>query len=743
MNCVSNLDAKWLVRSLAASTVAIVFISSMLRSAQAQVQVGLSADSSPQVVGAGGGIERAAGITSYVQAFFIESNPATALDMLARLPGFTFNGGSTTRGFSGSAGNVLIDGSVAATRSVGLDEILRRIPASNVERIDVIRGGGAGIDMQGFPVVANVIRKSAQITGGAIQIAPAANNNGNYLASGRAEISHRTNHFSFDGALETESNGFGGPGPTAGAGSRVGAGGSPGGGSPGSSSAGGGSAGGSRMLGNGFQSRYNNLGALQDTGRYLQDGYENNYSGNGVAEYRHDFLGTFRFNASATAQKQSRATYYYATNPLGVETINISPSLGSSNEFEFGTDYEGTFGGYTATVLGLYRRNFSVSSSKNISTATETGSKTPNGETIARTTLRKEVTPWLTLQAGAEGALNFRDTKSFLKISGISQNIPNANIRVEERRAEFFGTANLTFWQGFRAEFGMRYETSLISQLGDTNQDRAFTFGKPRAILTYDLTPQTQLRFRVERRIGQLDFSSFAASNDPVLGTVTAGNAGLEPEQAWEYEGAIEHRFWRRGSVSITHLHSNVEKINDRILITTPTAIFDAPGNIGDGTRDRLSLRSVLPFDELGFDNLRLLIDGSWNWSKVTDPVTGVQRGISNEFSFFTSYTLTQDVAAWNSSFGVSGNFEPRRTNYLLRELRQEKGQPRSRIFWTWKPQPDMQVDFSVENVFFKRERTRERTLYMTSRAVADFSGSETLRLVTAPAYLIQLRKTF
>ena len=36
---------------------------------------------------------------------------------------------------------------------------MQRIPASQVERIDVIRGGAPGVDMQGKTVLANVIRK--------------------------------------------------------------------------------------------------------------------------------------------------------------------------------------------------------------------------------------------------------------------------------------------------------------------------------------------------------------------------------------------------------------------------------------------------------------------------------------------------------------------------------------------------------------------------------------------------------
>ena len=64
------------------------------------------------------------------------------------------------RGFGGAAGNVLIDGERPATKDDSLDQILNRIPASAVARIEVIRGGAPGIDMQGKTVIANVVRRS-------------------------------------------------------------------------------------------------------------------------------------------------------------------------------------------------------------------------------------------------------------------------------------------------------------------------------------------------------------------------------------------------------------------------------------------------------------------------------------------------------------------------------------------------------------------------------------------------------
>ena len=72
----------------------------------------------------------ATGITPYVAAFFAASQPNSAMDMISRIPGFSFDGGDNVRGYGGAAGNVLIDGQRPATKSESLEDALRRIQAS-------------------------------------------------------------------------------------------------------------------------------------------------------------------------------------------------------------------------------------------------------------------------------------------------------------------------------------------------------------------------------------------------------------------------------------------------------------------------------------------------------------------------------------------------------------------------------------------------------------------------------------
>ena len=65
------------------------------------------------------------GVIAYPAAFFAEVRPTNAYDMVTRLPGFSFDKGSTVRGLAGSGGNVLIDGQPPLAKNDPLEDILR------------------------------------------------------------------------------------------------------------------------------------------------------------------------------------------------------------------------------------------------------------------------------------------------------------------------------------------------------------------------------------------------------------------------------------------------------------------------------------------------------------------------------------------------------------------------------------------------------------------------------------------
>src|SRR5262245_54444787 len=79
------------------------------------------------------------GAVLYMPDFFASFAPRTALDMVRRVPGFTISDGEERRGLGGAAGNVLIDGAAPVVKSQDLEDLLERIPAGDVVRIELIR----------------------------------------------------------------------------------------------------------------------------------------------------------------------------------------------------------------------------------------------------------------------------------------------------------------------------------------------------------------------------------------------------------------------------------------------------------------------------------------------------------------------------------------------------------------------------------------------------------------------------
>jgi outer membrane receptor protein involved in Fe transport len=648
---------------------------------------------------------QASGVISYPPEFFDDIRPSSAYDMVQRIPGFSFDGGnSSIRGFAGSGGNVLVDGSAPSTKSISLSDLLRRIPPSSVLRIDLIRGGAPGIDMQGRSVIANIIRKDETSVTGSVR--PQLIFFGGAIGrSLRADMTARTNTLTVSGNMEIAQEK--------------------------------GSASETDIL------RLTDTGAVRDRGPQVSNHWDRTYAGAITIESNYGGNGTVTANIGIDLGKNNDRDTTIRTTPAGVATTDFTTSSNKNDEFEASLDYERDFGAFRLHALAL--KNFNISSNlatnEQASGISTSSSKTKSGEGIFRATAAGDYAEWLSLESGAEGAINNRYSSQTRLVGGVNLIVPNSNVRVEEQRGEIFATANLRYWPGFRSEWSVRYEASTIQQTGDTNKEKFFSFVKPRAVFTYDVTDTTQLRFRVERTVGQLNFGSFAASSDFVNGTVTAGNPNLEPERAWVYEGTWDQRFWDKGAFTASYSHSEVEAINDRILIVTPTGTFDAPGNIGRGTRDTVRLNLSFPLDYFGLTNGMLKPTFTWRDSVVSDPVTGVSRRSTGETLVSTGFTYTQDIAWLDSTLTVDAFYDTQRWSYRLRELTHEGQDISFSVSWDWKISPDLLFHIRAEN-FLPRERFRERTFFNGTRAgtISSFENSIT---PYEPRVDFYLRKNF
>ena len=104
----------------------------------------------------------------YPAEYFTEYSPTSAQDMLDRIPGLTGgpsggfgggNSGSGGRGFGGGSGGseVLINGKRTAGKNNQTSDVLRRIAATQVNEIQIIRGTSGDLDVRGSGQVINVV----------------------------------------------------------------------------------------------------------------------------------------------------------------------------------------------------------------------------------------------------------------------------------------------------------------------------------------------------------------------------------------------------------------------------------------------------------------------------------------------------------------------------------------------------------------------------------------------------------
>src|SRR5262249_6668036 len=159
--------------------------------------------------------------------------------------------------------------------------------------------------------------------------------------------------------------------------------------------------------------------------------------------------------------------------------------------------------------------------------------------------------------------------------------------------------------------------------------------------------PNDQVRVRVEKEVGQLDFNSFVAAAQLNGSGVFAGNPNLVPQQNWAFEVAYDRHFWKDGIVSLTARHLVLTDVIDRAPVFDPSGVFDEPANIGGGSENDLVASFNLPFDRFGLKGVVVHGLGTWTFSQVTDPTTGEKRRISGQHPLNAELHFAQDLPQW------------------------------------------------------------------------------------------------
>ncbi|CAN5116391.1 TonB-dependent receptor [soil metagenome] len=646
----------------------------------------------------------ATGVTTYAPAFFTEYRPSTALDMVNHVPGFSFDGGDgSVRGYSGAAGNVLIDGRRPASKSDGLSSVVSRINATDVDHIELIRGGAPGIDMQGRTVMLNVVRKKGDSTEAVVQGGYHVFDNGHVIPNGSVMLSRRSNGRTFEATVSRFSS-F------------------------------------DDSIGDGRYDVRTPGGGLTSTPARTTGG------GGGVA-----VIGSYKgplFGGDLRVNGKVQENYFKSGQSYGefAALDDVVNDRSRGRLLEVGANYDRTIGkvDLEAVLLQRLERNFSgeVENARPAFNAQFSGVNR-TGESIAR--LSGRYSPWkkLTLEVGGEGAFNFLEGSNHYQQNGVNIPLPSANVRVEETRGEFFGQSTWRPRDDLTFEAGVRFETSTISETGDAVKSRSFFYAKPRFTAAWSPDKDSQVRLRVEKKVGQLDFGNFISTTDLKQNQINAGNPDLRPDQRWQYEAAYERRFWGKGSVVITLLHETIDDVVDLVPIIGPGFAFDATGNIGSGTGDSVNIEATLPLDKLGLKGGTLSSSTTWRVSEVTDPLTGKKRRISSQRPKAVSFGYAQDLPQWKSTVGLNYDQLWNETAFRLAEVDHRiVTPPFLQIYGEYKPQPGLSFRLEATNLIpytFKYQQD----IYAGPRNTAALIEQAELRIQSQPRIFARVRKTF
>lgn len=658
----------------------------------------------PEPSQAAGGAGEARGVLVFEPAFFAASSPDTALDMVERLPGFSFDeGDDDTRGLAGAAGNVLINGQRPSTKSDGLEAVLGRISASGVARVELIRGGAPGIDMQGRPVVANVVLHRTAATERVFESNAYLYPDGYVGPVLAGRWSRREGEDSVEASISATTDRTDG-------------------------------------TGDGFRRRYDAAGALiQDADLELWDRFRN-VRATGAAQ-RGWGGGRLRVNGLLGWFGSESSQDVLIRAGAGTDSFNDEET--DQVDAELGVNWTRGLGPRTSMELIALQRwsgedyaGFSEGGGEDsLFTAEATA-----GESIARAVLRHRPSDAWALETGGEVAWNFLDSTTAYEENGAPVPLPSAAVRVEELRGELFGQSTWRPRPEFTLEFGLRVEVSEISQSGDSDLSKSFVYPKPRLQATW--TPWTghQFRFRVEREVGQLDFEDFVASADIDIGQVEGGNPDLEPDKTTLFEAAYERRFWEEGVLELYAAHGEVEDVVDVIPLAGG---FDGVGNIGDGSFDEYMVRLTLPLDRLGVANARLQARASWARTEVIDPVTGEARRFEGEQAFGCGVAFNHDLAGgrWSYGFDHGCNVDKGRI-FRVREVRALYAEPFVTLYGQWKPRADLTVRLDLGNAT-DRAQGYDRDIYAGPRDTAPVAYREVRRTRMSPWLFVQVRRTF
>lgn len=649
---------------------------------------------------------------SYSASFFERFRPVTALDMVNQVPGFQLEEETEDiRGFSETAGNILINDRRPSAKQDVLSSILSRISADSVARIELIRGQVRSIDMRGEPQVVNIILRDD--TSATIQWETELErrfNFGHVAPSGNLSLTDIWRKVEFNVGLEGKHEPAGRTGVD-----RI----------------------------------FNATGDLT----------ENRFDRREIRNYHvKGNLNAASNWGNTLVQFNTSLRYDFDDVSINSRRVPIGPGNQPRDDvveededvltFEAGVDAERELhSDITGKIILLYnqRKLDLLSIQRNINNIgdltllRQADSRIDSTETIARLEFDWDGHASHLVQFNMERAFNSLDSNlnqtDDAGSGPVEVDVPGANSRIEEERWDF--ELKDTWRKGkLEVDYGLGAEISTLSQSGDAIANRDFVFLKPQVVTTFTMDNGYLSRLQFSREVSQLNLNGFVSATVFDENDLALGNPNIKPDRTWILELVQEKRFGSQGVVKITAFHHWISDVLDLIPITRD---FEAPGNIGNGKRWGVVFDSTIPLDFFKLANAKLNFRIRWQDSVVVDPVTGNNRVLSlqggsgggirfrneNRYAWFVEYR--QDFQNAGVSWGWNMIERAERFLFKVNELEVFNEGMDINVFIETSRWFGVKMRITGENLLNFQEQ-RDRSIYLEERELSPLDSIQLRR---------------
>lgn len=555
------------------------------------------------------------GKSTYSPEFFANYSPDNALDMVARVPGFSISEGSQIRGLAGSNGNILIDGTRPSAKDSDLQSILAAIPKSQIEKIELLQGAAIGSQGQGHSMLVNVVRKSGNNKSGTISLN--ANVSHHDIVSPVAVFTYSGKVKGFNYSVNLE----GGKAQSI-----------------------------KRYGGEGI---VNNQGIITEFGPNFDHQQVEYGNFNATIDGKIGQTKTkFDFSYRQYLEDRPWEVFAIRTGETAPYRVDQGRDVGRGPDISFGSILERKIGGYDAKLNFIASRetddDFYDAGFNRIGqpqTFTRFTSFSEVDELAGQLEFAKKIGKHSISFGGETGATTLDSQSDFYINSGSGYILdPNGNslTNVKENRSEAFIADTWAPNSRLSIEAKLRNEWSRISQSGDSPKERDFSYLKPLLAINYAHSPQLIFNAKYEKILGQLNFGDFAFSANLGNQSQYLGNSDLRPSQIHNRELSIERKWDKSGTFKVTYFDRDIiDAVTSVPIFENGAIIGEAVGNIPDGHRMGLLTKLSLPLDFI-LKGLEIKSDWQYTYYEITDPFSGQKRELGGQgargFEFEVNY---------------------------------------------------------------------------------------------------------